>query len=253
MWNASRLLTLGLASLGASDTHLPGAEMSVLRAITKPLRDALESREKLRDLPVFVLQAALNGIGQAVLIGSKIKAAIKQHFAGDEAQDGERTETATAPADERTAAQKPEQASEQASEERRETRRPPVIYAPRPSKAERADAVTAETPAVEPAPAAAASAETAQAETTKTAAATAETTTAAPAEAGTAQTEAAGAAQAETAQTETPQAAAIPAEPAPAETPQAPTTTAETAATSETAETGEEAAPAEAKKPRTRR
>ncbi|WP_327047882.1 hypothetical protein OG320_08400 [Microbispora sp. NBC_01189] len=83
----------------------------------------MESGERLRALPVLMLQTALNGVGQALLIGDKVRSRIKRLVVGEE----EGPEKAEAP----DAATRDEQAAEPA------TRREPVIFAPRPSKAER--------------------------------------------------------------------------------------------------------------------
>ncbi|MBO4272056.1 hypothetical protein GSF24_15715, partial [Microbispora triticiradicis] len=112
--------------------------MSFLRAITKPLRDAMESRERLRDLPVLMLQTALNGVGQALLIGDKVRSRIVRLVVGEE----ERSEKTEAP----DAATRDEETPAEPA-----ARREPVIFAPRPSKAERDGEQTA---ASAPAPAA---------------------------------------------------------------------------------------------------
>jgi hypothetical protein len=94
--------------------------------ITKPLRDAYENRdairEKAKDLPMTVLQGALSGVGHALLIGDRLRNAIKRAASGEE-------DTSPAPD-----AGKP---------------REPVIYAPRPNSEPPAQPVAE--PAGEPA------------------------------------------------------------------------------------------------------
>src|SRR4051794_12929613 len=101
--------------------------MSVLRAITKPLRDALEScdhlRAKAKDLPVQMLQSTLNGVGQALLIGDRLRSAVKRR-AGDESRSGQ------GPIDETEAPT----AAGPTGDEERPARRDPVIFSPRPKK-----------------------------------------------------------------------------------------------------------------------
>jgi hypothetical protein len=100
--------------------------MSVLRVITKPLRDAYENRdtilEKAKDLPMHVLQTALSGVGQALLVGDRVRNAIKRSTMAED--DTKPAETSSAP-------DKP---------------REPVIYEPRPEKAPAADVPAADVP-----------------------------------------------------------------------------------------------------------
>jgi hypothetical protein len=99
--------------------------MSVLRVITKPLRDAYNNREELlekaKELPLTVLQTALSGVGHALLLGDRVRSTIKR-LAGPEEETYESTPAAV---------------DQLASEEPRNgkiTPREPVIFAPRPQK-----------------------------------------------------------------------------------------------------------------------
>ncbi|MCT9932674.1 hypothetical protein N5079_20950 [Planotetraspora sp. A-T 1434] len=111
--------------------------MSVLRAITKPLRDVLghrdDLREKAKDLPVYVLQTALSSVGHALLIGDRVRTTIKRLTGSEE-------ETAYAPS---PAATQPTE-----EEEARPARREPVIFAPRPEKEAAAPAAAKPEPVI---------------------------------------------------------------------------------------------------------
>jgi hypothetical protein len=92
----------------------------IVRNITKSVRDKLSDRdelkEKAKDFPLYVLQQALSGVGQALLLGDRIRTRLK-------GQGGEETEQ-DAKAEGRLAGP---------SEDVEPARREPVIFAPRPA------------------------------------------------------------------------------------------------------------------------
>ncbi|MFD8534197.1 hypothetical protein ACFV0L_42995 [Streptosporangium canum] len=102
----------------------------IVRNVTRNVREALSSREgfkeKAKDLPLYVLQSALSGVGQALLLGDRMRTTIKR-IAG---QDADTEETHPKTADEIT---KDEKAEEKVAE--KPARREPVIFAPRPESA----------------------------------------------------------------------------------------------------------------------
>ncbi|MGV9777776.1 hypothetical protein [Streptosporangium sp. NPDC003464] len=98
----------------------------ILRNVTRNVREALSSREgfkeKAKDLPLYVLQSALSGVGQALLIGDRVRSTIKRIGQQDEEES---TQTADEPA---------ESAKDDKTEDK-PARREPVIFAPRPESA----------------------------------------------------------------------------------------------------------------------
>ncbi|SFK13268.1 hypothetical protein SAMN05216275_11811 [Streptosporangium canum] len=102
----------------------------IVRNVTRNVREALSSREgfkeKAKDLPLYVLQSALSGVGQALLLGDRMRTTIKR-IAG---QDADTEETHPKTADELA---KDEKAEEKVAE--KPARREPVIFAPRPESA----------------------------------------------------------------------------------------------------------------------
>ncbi|WP_155342300.1 hypothetical protein, partial [Acrocarpospora corrugata] len=62
--------------------------MSLLRVLTKPLRHAYDHRGELlakaKDLPMVVVQTALSGVGQALLIGDRVRTTLKRLTTTDE-------------------------------------------------------------------------------------------------------------------------------------------------------------------------
>lgn len=97
----------------------------IVRNVTKNVREALSSREEFKekttkDLPLYVLQSALSGVGQALQFGGRVKDRIRRLAGQDRDEETDTTET-TEQATGETPADKP-------------ARREPVIFAPRPSQ-----------------------------------------------------------------------------------------------------------------------
>ncbi|MER5424503.1 hypothetical protein [Streptosporangium roseum] len=99
----------------------------IVRNVTRNVREALSSREgfkeKAKELPLYVLQSALSGVGQALLIGDRMRTTIKRIAGQDEDTEETRPKTADEPG-------KGEKAEEKVAE--KPARRAPVIFAPRP-------------------------------------------------------------------------------------------------------------------------
>jgi hypothetical protein len=87
------------------------------------IRNMSKFAEKAKDLPLHMLQTALSGVGQALLLGDRVRTRIKGLAGQEEDLDESRKETAV---------QLPD--SEEKVEEK-PARRAPVIFAPRPEKA----------------------------------------------------------------------------------------------------------------------
>lgn len=87
------------------------------------IRNMTRFAEKAKDLPLHMLQTALSGVGQALLLGDRVRTRIKGLAGQDEDLDKSR-DKATAPSVdlEERGGEKP-------------ARREPVIFAPRPEKA----------------------------------------------------------------------------------------------------------------------
>ncbi|WP_157555627.1 hypothetical protein [Herbidospora yilanensis] len=111
--------------------------MSLLRTITKPIREVYNNRDeisqKVKDLPMLALQGALSGVGQALLLGDRVRTTLKRV-------------TGNAPAEEHpTDPSRPgvKSVSDIAVEEEEEKkpRREPVIFAPRPAKSDKPEPV----------------------------------------------------------------------------------------------------------------
>lgn len=114
----------------------------IVRTIAKNVRQTVtnpsELREKAKDLPLNVLQTALTGVGQALMLGDRIRTGIKRLLRDDDATPETTTAgdaraggtSATGPAGSGPAAASP-------AEELKDkpARREPVIFAPRPSQA----------------------------------------------------------------------------------------------------------------------
>ncbi|WP_433540316.1 hypothetical protein ACQP10_33200 [Streptosporangium sandarakinum] len=108
---------------------------NIIRDVTRNVREALSSREqfkeKAKDLPLYVLQSALSGVGQALLLGDRVRGTIKRLTNQEEQEEAaERRGPAgqTGPAGQDTAREAEE-------EPREKPRRAPVIFAPRPESA----------------------------------------------------------------------------------------------------------------------
>lgn len=99
----------------------------IVRNVTRNVREALSSREgfkeKAKELPLYVLQSALSGVGQALLIGDRMRTTIKRIAGQDDDTEETRPKTADEPG-------KGEKAEEKVAE--KPARRAPVIFAPRP-------------------------------------------------------------------------------------------------------------------------
>ncbi|MEU0518501.1 hypothetical protein [Streptosporangium sp. NPDC006007] len=106
----------------------------IVRNVTKNVREALSSREefkeKAKDLPLYVLQTALSGVGQALLLGDRVRTTIKR-LTGQTEEAEETDEASQKPADQRAEAAEPVEGTERKAEEK-PARREPVIFAPRP-------------------------------------------------------------------------------------------------------------------------
>ncbi|MER7127798.1 hypothetical protein [Streptosporangium saharense] len=112
----------------------------IIRNVTKNVREALSSREEFKekttkDLPLYVLQSTLSGVGQALQFGGRVKDRIRR-LAGQGQDEGTDTTETTEQATGETPADKP-------------ARREPVIFAPRPSQ-EKAEEVRESVEVVEP-------------------------------------------------------------------------------------------------------
>src|SRR4051812_46572542 len=108
-----------------SHTDLPGDDMSVPDMI----RNMSKFAEKAKDLPLHMLQTALSGVGQALLLGDRVKTRIKGLGGQEEDRDASGKQTAGQLTD-------PEEKGGEKAEEK-PARRAPVIFAPRPEKAAR--------------------------------------------------------------------------------------------------------------------
>ncbi|MDH2428857.1 hypothetical protein [Sphaerisporangium sp. TRM90804] len=122
----------------------------IVRTIAKNVRqtvsDTQELKEKAKDLPLNVLQTALTGVGQALMLSDRIRTGVKRLLSDEEkgpfpADQGEARPVA------QVVVEEPEQ---------KPARREPVIFAPRPSAPEqsRNGAAPTPAPAAEAAPAA---------------------------------------------------------------------------------------------------
>ncbi|WP_433245238.1 hypothetical protein ACQPYK_43080 [Streptosporangium sp. CA-135522] len=104
----------------------------IFRNVTRNVREALSSREgfkeKAKDLPLYVLQSALSGVGQALLIGDRVRSTIKRIAGQDDTSDEQGQTTAGEPVE---AAKGGKSESGEKTEEK-PARREPVIFAPRP-------------------------------------------------------------------------------------------------------------------------
>ncbi|MFF0577267.1 hypothetical protein [Streptosporangium saharense] len=112
----------------------------IVRNVTKNVREALSSREEFKekttkDLPLYVLQSALSGVGQALQFGGRVKDRIRRLAGQGRDEETDTTET-TEQATGETPADKP-------------ARREPVIFAPRPSQEKSEEAVEAVEPRAE--------------------------------------------------------------------------------------------------------
>ncbi len=105
----------------------------IFRNVTRNVREALSSREgfkeKAKELPLYVLQTTLSGVGQALMLGDRVRNTIKR-LAGQN-DETEESEEGTG-----KAADQPVGAGEHGEEtaEAKPARREPVIFAPRPEK-----------------------------------------------------------------------------------------------------------------------
>ncbi len=99
--------------------------MSLLRTITKPIREAYNNRDeitqKVKDLPMLALQGALSGVGQALLLGDRVRTTLKRATGGSSGEPAEETGRSGMKA-----------VSDIVVEGEDKPRREPVIFAPRP-------------------------------------------------------------------------------------------------------------------------
>ncbi|MEU8265704.1 hypothetical protein AB0B89_00950 [Sphaerisporangium sp. NPDC049002] len=111
----------------------------IVRTIAKTVTHPSELKEKAKELPLNVLQTALTGVGQALMLGDRIRTGLKRLLSEDERAASE-VRAAGAPA-----------AAPVVAEDREEkpARREPVIFAPRPSTP--SDSLNGSTPKTEPA------------------------------------------------------------------------------------------------------
>ncbi|MET9067240.1 hypothetical protein [Streptosporangium sandarakinum] len=123
---------------------------NIIRDVTRNVREALSSREqfkeKAKDLPLYMLQSALSGVGQALLLGDRVRGTIKRLTNQEEQEEAaERRGPAgqTGPAGQDTAREAEE-------EPREKPRRAPVIFAPRPESAASRDEEAAPAGKAEP-------------------------------------------------------------------------------------------------------
>ncbi|MEV7967495.1 hypothetical protein AB0O34_16145 [Sphaerisporangium sp. NPDC088356] len=94
----------------------------IVRTIAKTVTHPSELKEKAKDLPLNVLQTALTGVGQALMLGDRIRTGIKRLLSEDDraASEVQAGGPAASPVVEEDREEKP-------------ARREPVIFAPRPS------------------------------------------------------------------------------------------------------------------------
>ncbi|MFC4587358.1 hypothetical protein ACFO8L_14790 [Sphaerisporangium corydalis] len=113
----------------------------IVRTIAKNVRqtvsDPSELKEKAKDLPLSVLQSALTGVGQALMLSDRIRTGIKR-LLNDDDKDAPETRDAARPEAAPAVAEEPEP---------RPARREPVIFAPRPAKS--GDSLNGATPKAE--------------------------------------------------------------------------------------------------------
>jgi hypothetical protein len=99
----------------------------IVRTIAKNVRqtvaDPAELKEKAKDLPLNVLQTALTGVGQALMLSDRIRSGIKQLLSDDDDTAPEARPAASAVAPTSVVAEEREE---------KPARREPVIFAPRP-------------------------------------------------------------------------------------------------------------------------
>jgi hypothetical protein len=91
------------------------------------IRNMTKLAEKAKDLPLHMLQTALSGVGQALLLGDRVRTRVKGLAGQNEDLDESRTKTADRLTDSE------EKGGDKAEE--KPVRREPVIFAPRPDKA----------------------------------------------------------------------------------------------------------------------
>lgn len=107
----------------------------MIRNVTRNVREALSSREgfkeKAKELPLYVIQTTLSGVGQMLLLGDRVRNTLKR--VTGQTEEVEETEKAgdTGETARRTAGEEAEG---------RPARREPVIFAPRPEATEPTDA-----------------------------------------------------------------------------------------------------------------
>ncbi|MFD0888480.1 hypothetical protein ACFQ08_28430 [Streptosporangium algeriense] len=110
----------------------------IIRNVTRNVREALSSREefkeKTKDLPLYVLQSTLSGVGQVLQLGDRVKNKIRRLAGQDVEEETETTETAEQATDDKPA------------------RREPVIFAPRPDRTAAKETAGAAEETAEPSP-----------------------------------------------------------------------------------------------------
>ncbi|NAS26737.1 hypothetical protein GT755_34325 [Herbidospora sp. NEAU-GS84] len=111
--------------------------MSLLRTFTKPIREVYNNRDeitqKVKDLPMLALQGALSGVGQALLLGDRVRTTLKRVTGNAPAEE--------APADPSRPGVKSVSDIVVEEEEKKKPRREPVIFAPRPAASDRPEPV----------------------------------------------------------------------------------------------------------------
>ncbi|GLX98904.1 hypothetical protein [Herbidospora sp. NBRC 101105] len=111
--------------------------MSLLRTFTKPIREVYNNRDeitqKVKDLPMLALQGALSGVGQALLLGDRVRTTLKRVTGNAPAEE--------TPADPSRPGVKSVSDIVVEEEEEKKPRREPVIFAPRPAASDRPEPV----------------------------------------------------------------------------------------------------------------
>ncbi|GHE29593.1 hypothetical protein GCM10017673_35330 [Streptosporangium violaceochromogenes] len=106
----------------------------MIRSVTRNVREAFSSREgfkeKAKELPLYVIQTTLSGVGQVLLLGDRVRNTLKR-VTGQTEEAEEVEETGKA-------GEKAGEAGERTED--RPARREPVIFAPRPETTEPKDA-----------------------------------------------------------------------------------------------------------------
>ena len=67
---------------------LPNIVKNIGKAVREKLGDREELKEKAKDLPLYLVQTALSGIGQVLLLGDRVRNTLKR-MGGEEKEEEE--------------------------------------------------------------------------------------------------------------------------------------------------------------------